>query len=167
MKKIRLLKIFVDLLYFIYYSGFIGLLIIPFVLYIHFYNDELNIKNVSMNMVHWSVLLIGVLTYLLFFKGLFHLKKVASALLLNIFFSSKIVINLNKSGKNFVFTGLLYLVTLIIIWIGNISKGKFSLTYNILTIIPFLLIIFGLFFIIQSNALEMAKDLKDENDLTI
>jgi len=167
MKKTQSLKYFVNLLYAIYYSGFIGILLIPFILYIHFYQEELNIKNINMDFAHWSVLLTGIITYILFFRGLFYLKKVASALLLNDLFSSKVVINLNRSGKNFIFTGILYLSSLLILWIGNISKGKISLSYNILTLIPFLLIIFGLFFIIQSNALEMARDIKNENDLTI
>ena len=167
MKKTRLLKYFVDLLYLIYYSGFIGILVIPFVLYIHFYKDELNIKDVNMNIAHWTVLLTGILTYILFFRGLFYLKKVASVLLSNNFFSYKIIINLNKSGESFALTGLLYLFTLFIIWIGNISNGKITLSYNISTIVPFLLIIFGLFFIIQSNALEIARNIKNENDLTI
>ena len=167
MKETRSLKIFIDLLNFIYYTGFVGVLLIPFILYIYLYQEELNIKSVNMDLAHWTVLLIGIITYIIFYRGLFYLKKVASLLLLNNFFSSKIIINLNKSGRNFIYTGTLYLATIVIIWIGNISKGTIILTYNILILIPFLLIIFGLFFIIQSNALALARKMKDENDLTI
>ena len=167
MKNTQSLKYFVNLLYAIYYSGFIGILLIPFILYVHFYQEKLNIKNVNMDVAHWTVLITGIITYMLFFICLSYLKRVASLLLLNNFFSSKIVLNLNKSGKYFVFTGGLYIISLLITWMVNISNGKISLSYNILTLIPFLLIIFGLFFIIQSNALEMARDIKNENDLTI
>lgn len=110
---------------------------------------------------------IAIACVFLFLRGLFYLRKVAKHLLANQYFSIPIVNSLRKSGKDFLWTGLLSLGVMGVLWIGNVTEGELVFGLDINMMASLFLMIVGLFFIIQSNALAFAKDIKAENDLTV
>ncbi len=65
------------------------------------------------------------------------------------------------------YTGIISFILFVVIWISKLAGGKFELIYDNNLLIPLFLTIIGMFFIIQSNALDLAKGLKDENELTV
>ncbi|MFT5918101.1 MAG: hypothetical protein ACI81T_004618, partial [Bacteroidia bacterium] len=50
---------------------------------------------------------------------------------------------------------------------GRMTNGKLALSYDVNLMIPCFLVIIGLFFVIQSEALLTAKGSKEENELTV
>ncbi len=79
----------------------------------------------------------------------------------------QVIENLKRSGNMFSIAGVFLMVTYAIFWLSRLSLGTIKLTYGTNLMIPLFLIIIGLFFILQSNALFKAKSIKEENDLTI
>jgi hypothetical protein len=163
----HLIKIFIDFLYFTYFSGIIGLIaLIPISIFIVSRN-EIRFENIKEKILIAVALFIGTITYIIFFRGLFLLRKVATQILLNKLFSMSIITNMKKTGKYFTWTGVLLIITYTFIWFGKLFNNKIEIIFSFNSLIPFLLIIFGLFFIIQSNALDIARRFKEENELTI
>ena len=58
------------------------------------------------------------------------------------------------------------MVIMILGWIGKLREGLFEFVYDINLMVPLFLMIIGLFFMIQSEALLVAKNFKEENELT-
>ena len=172
MKNTFIFKLLIDLVYYYFFSGIVGILVILPLMYftlgdskIAFDGIETNLS--SLTLIHWVILLLVLITYVLFFKGLYHLRVVARFLLSKNSFSLKIIRNLNFSGKYFLYTSILYFIVLITSSITKIFKGHISLSFDITTSLPIFIAIIGLFFIIQSNALKIAKIYKEENALMI
>ena len=91
----------------------------------------------------------------------------ARHLLANKYFSKQTIKNLKISGTHFSLAGILSLVIIFLAWIGKLYDGKLELIYDLNLMIPLFLLIIGLFFIIQSEALLVAKNFKEENELTV
>ena len=91
----------------------------------------------------------------------------ARFLLTNKHFSENIIENLKKSGNLFLLTGIISFALFFIIWLNKLYGGKFELIYDSNLLIPLFLTIIGMFFIIQSNTLVLAKNFKKENELTV
>ena len=108
-----------------------------------------------------------VISYIIFLRGLFFLRKMARSLLSHKQFSLPIIQNLKKSGSHFIYAGILSFIILFALWLGKLLGGSLELTYDNNLIIPLFLSIIGLFFIIQSETLALAKDIKEENELTV
>ena len=98
---------------------------------------------------------------------MYHLRLVARFLLSKNFFSLKTIQNLNTSGRYFLYASILYFTILILLPILKIFKGNIYIGFNITTTLPVFIAIIGLFFMLQSNALQIAKVYKDDNALTI
>jgi hypothetical protein len=165
MKKSILFKTLIDILYILHFTGLIGIiLIIPF--------SGVNINQVDMNVAdlssfYWLILILGLITYIIFLRGLYYLRKMARHLLSNKHFSEKIIKNLKKSGNHFLLTGIISFILYALLWIYKIYGGKFELSYDSNILIPLFLTIIGMFFIIQSNTLDLAKNINEENELTV
>jgi hypothetical protein len=165
MKNTILFKTLVDILYILHFIGLVGIIfIIPF--------GIVNINQVNINVEDWSLFywlisIISLITYILFLRGLYYLRKMARFLLTNKYFSEKIIANLKKSGIHFLLTGIISFLLFFILWINKLYGGKFELTYDSNLLIPLFLTIIGMFFIIQSNTLDLAKNIKKENELTV
>lgn len=163
MKKTVLFKNLVDILYILHFIGLIGILfILPFA--------NININEVDIqdwNLFHWLIILLSLITYIIFLRGLYFLRRIAKFLLLNHYFSENVIEHLKKSGNYFLLTGILSFVILLGLGISKLSINKLYLVYNSDIIIPLFLTIIGLFFIIQSHTLRLAKEFKEENELTI
>ena len=165
MKKTILFKTLVDILYFLHFIGLLGIiLILPFGIV------NINQANISVeewSFFNWIIVIVSLTTYIIFLIGLYYLRKMARFLLSNKYFSDLIINNLKKSGTHFLLTGVLSLFLIILLWINKLYDGKLELVYDINFMIPLFLMIIGMFFIIQSKTLLLAKSIKEENELTV
>jgi hypothetical protein len=165
MKKAILFKTLVDILYILHFIGLIGIIfIIPF--------GTVNINQINMSvedwsLFYWSIFIVSLFAYIIFLRGLYFLRKMAKFLLTNKYFSDDTIVNLKKSGNNFLYTGIISFALIVVLWISKLTGGKFELIYDNNLLIPLFLSIIGMFFIIQSNALNLAKGIKEENELTV
>jgi hypothetical protein len=75
--------------------------------------------------------------------------------------------NMKKSENHFLLTGIISFILYALLWIYKIYGGKFELSYDSNILVPLFLTIIGLFFIIQSNTLDLAKNINEENELTV
>lgn len=165
MKNTALFKTLVDTLYVLHFIGLIGMI---FILPLGVFNVEQDVVGSEQwSAFYWVLALIGLTTYIIFLRGLFYLRKMASSLLSGSSFSERIISNLKKSGKHFLYTGVMAFGIMILLWIGQLGAGKLSFGYDANLLIPFFLMIIGTFFIIQSHTLSEAKQIKEENELTI
>lgn len=121
----------------------------------------------ELSTIYWIIIGVSLLSYFIFLKGIFYLRKVAFLLLKDKQFSDPMIHYLNKSGRQLTLTGILILLTLIINWLATLMQGTLKFGYNENTIIPLFLIVIGMFFSLQSNTLRLGKTYKDENELTI
>lgn len=165
MTKTILFKTLVDILYFLHFVGLLGILIIiPFgVANI----NQVNLKVEDWTWFYWLIAIISLIAYIIFLRGLYYLRKMARFLLSKRYFSEKIITNLNKSGKHFLLTGIISLILYLILWVHKIYGGKVALIYDTNLLVPLFLLIIGMFFIIQSDTLNMAKNINEENELTV
>lgn len=165
MTKPIFFKTLVDILYFLHFIGLIGLIfILPFGIV------EINQENVNVedwNLFYWLVAIIGLGAYVIFLRGLYYLRKMARFLLSKKYFSEKIITNLKKSGNHFLLTGIISLILLVILWLNKLNAGRLEIGYDTNLIVPLFLMIIGMFFIIQSNTLALAKNINEENELTV
>ncbi|MEX2350511.1 MAG: DUF2975 domain-containing protein [Flavobacteriaceae bacterium] len=165
MAKSILFKTLVDILYILHFIGLIGmLLILPF--------GRVNINKVNMNvedltLFYCFVVIVGILIYIIFLRGLYYLRKTARFLLSNKYFSEQIITNLKKSGNHFLLTGVILLALYAILWIYKLYGGELELVYGTNLLISLFLMIIGMFFIIQSDTLALAKNINEENELTV
>ena len=165
MKKSFLFKSLVDYLYILNVGGFLLLLIT-----ISFGFVEIN--EIKGSDEDWSVLAISIsgvsaLTCIVFLRGVYYLRKIARHLLTNKYFSKQIIKYLKISGTHFLLAGVMFVVIMILGWIGKLREGLFEFVYDINLMVPLFLMIIGLFFMIQSEALLVAKNFKEENELTV
>ena len=165
MKKSFLFKSLVDYLYFLNIGGFLLLLIfIPFGLV---ESIQINGSDEDWSVLVVSISCISVLTYIVFLRGVYYLRNMARHLLTHKYFSKQIIRSLKISGTHFLSAGVMFMVIMILGWIGKLSEGHFELVYDVNLMIPLFLMIIGLFFIIQSETLLLAKNFKEENELTV
>jgi hypothetical protein len=172
MKKTFVFKLLIDLVYYYFFAGMVSILVIfPFI-YLFIKEGKIQLEGIetslsSLTFTHWIIILLGLIAYALFFKGLYHLRTVARFLLSQNFFSIKTIQNLNTSGTYFLYSSILYFIILIVSSISKIFKGHISMSFNTTTTLPIFIAIIGLFFILQSKALQIARVYKDDNALTI
>ena len=84
----------------------------------------------------------------------------------NQYFATEVINNLKKSGRFFIFSGIISLSVFVISWIIRLNSGT-VLLYHTDIVLPVFITIVGLFFSIQSDALMISKQVKEDNDLTI
>lgn len=139
MKKASLFKTLADILYFLHFIGLIGIvLIIPF--------GIVNINQVDMRVqdwtiFYWLILVIILITYIIFLRGLYYLRRMAKLLLSNIYFSEQISTNMRKSGIHFLLTGIISIIPVALLWTNKLIGGEISLTIDNNLMIPFFLMI--------------------------
>lgn len=113
------------------------------------------------------VTILKIVCYAIFLRGLYFLRKVAHFILRNQLFDKELIEKIKIAGNHFLYTGVLYFATLFLAFIGRMTNGKLALSYDVNLMIPCFLVIIGLFFVIQSEALLTAKGSKEENELTV
>ncbi|PTM02968.1 MAG: hypothetical protein DA405_11745 [Bacteroidetes bacterium] len=165
MKKTILFKSLVDVLYTLQVIGFIAVLImIPFGL-VNITNENASAE--KWDLFYWLVFTFTLVKSLVFLRGLYFLRRIARILLSDKYFSEDIIRYLRKSGNHFLLSSLISFALILAQWIGKIVDGKIELGYDQELLVPLFLAIIGIFFIIQSGTLDLAKSLKEENELTV
>ena len=168
MKSNRLFKILLDILCFIYLTW----LIAPIIFIINVggvtINHDIVVKDIeNWDFYNWFIAVVSLLTYIIFLRGLYFLRKVARVLPYQ-YFSDINISNSKKVGAQFLLAGTLYFSIIMILWIEeSIDLREFSIGTDMDLVPSLSLMLIGTFFILQSKNLLLAKNFKDENDLTV
>jgi len=167
MKKINILKAIVDLLWI--FSMPVVLIIIgvsftTFFIDLSDLNIELNTINMNQNDLFSKILfVVSSLNYLLLIVALYFFRKVLTNFVSIRVFEEAVISSFKKIGNLLTFSGF---ISLIISIIGKIYfEQKVSLEFGLNQ--HLVLICLGLFFLVLSEIFKIAKNAKQENDLTI
>jgi hypothetical protein len=167
MKKINILKTIVDLLWI--FSMPVVLIIIgvsftTFFVDLSDLNIELDTININQNDLFSKILfVISSLNYLLLILALYFFRKVLTNFVRVTVFEELVISSFKKIGNLLTFSGF---ISLIISIIGKIYfEQKVSLEFGLNQ--HLVLICLGLFFLVLSEIFKIAKNAKQENDLTI
>ena len=164
MRRNIVFKTLIDILFIFQGFGILGaFLIMPFgVTKI----NQINLDVSEWSVTYWSLLVLSLIAFIVFITGVFFLRKVGRYLLSNQYFAIEVIDNLKKSGRFFIYTGIISFSVFVISWIVKFNSGNVSL-YNTDVVLPLFITIVGLFFLIQSDVLMVSKGAKEDNDLTI
>lgn len=168
MKKIHILKAIVDFIWIISIPIIpIAILLIPFLFFydnLSDFNLKINgIELVANNIFAKILMSISIILYLLIIYCIYLFKKVLILFIRTKIFDQVVIKSFSKIGNILTLSGIIYLV---ISFIGKIYfEQKITLELNLNPNI--ILICLGLFFIILSEIFKIAKNAKQENDLTI
>ncbi len=165
MKKAIVFKTLIDVFYIFHIGVPVYILLIVPLEAVKLDTGEAGLNNWTFK--YWALAIVSSLTYVIFLRGLYFLRKVARRLLSRKYFSEEIITHLRKSGMHFLIAGSIFIFVQVLLWLSQLFVGQLNLSFEINSIAPLFLVIIGLFFIIQSNALLLAKDIKAENDLTV
>ena len=167
MKKINILKAIVDLLWI--FSMPVVLIIIgvsftTFFVDLSDLNIELDTININQNDLFSKILfVISSLNYLLLILALYFFRKVLTNFVRVRVFEEVVISSFKKIGNLLTFSGF---ISLIISIIGKIYfEQKVSLEFGLNQ--HLVIICLGLFFLVLSEIFKIAKNTKQENDLTI
>jgi len=165
MKKIKLFKTLLDILVFIFSIGVISTVV--FIIRVgRFTINHVIIDVENWSFFYWFIAIVSLMSYIIFLRGLYFLRKIAKVVSEQ-YFSDINVSNSKKVGTHFLLAGILYLFIIVILWINRlIDLGQFEIGTDFDLISPLTLIIIGVFFMIQSKNLLLAKSFKEENELT-
>tara|TARA_R110002049_G_scaffold73774_4_gene190519 strand:+ start:12711 stop:13214 length:504 start_codon:yes stop_codon:yes gene_type:complete len=167
MRKINILKAIVDLLWI--FSMPIILIIVGFSIAIFFVDlGELNIKINSIDLNNDTLLskalfLISALNYLLIIASLYFFRKVLNQFIRVKIFEANVIKSFQKTGNLLAISGFISLIVSIISKVYFEQKISLELGLNQHLVI----ICLGLFFLVLSEVFKIAKNQKQENDLTI
>jgi hypothetical protein len=167
MKKINILKTIVDLLWI--FSMPVVLIIIgvsfaTFFVDLSDLNIELNTININQNDPFSKILfIVSSLNYLLLIVALYFFRKVLTNFVRARVFEEVVISSFKKTGNLLTFSGF---ISLILSIIGKIYfEQKVSLEFGLNQ--HLVIICLGLFFLVLSEIFKIAKNAKQENDLTI
>lgn len=164
MKRNIVFKTLIDILFIFQGFGILGaFLIMPFgVTKI----NQINLNVSEWSVTYWSLLVLSLIAFIVFITGVFFLRKVGRYLLSNQYFAIEVIDNLKKSGRFFIYTGIISFSVFVISWIVKFNSGNVLLYYTDI-VLPLFITIVGLFFVIQSDVLMISKEAKEDSDLTI
>lgn len=167
MRKINILKAIVDLLWI--FSMPVVLIIVGFSVAIFFVDlGELNIKINSIGLNNDTLLskvlfVISALNYLLIIAALYFFRKVLNHFIRVKIFEATVIRSFQKTGNLLAISGF---ISLIVSIISNVYyEQKISLEFGLNQ--HLVIICLGLFFLVLSEVFKIAKNQKQENDLTI
>lgn len=186
MKTIKILKVLINILYVI----LIAVLVLGLVFFIasFFLNEYLPFSLRGFNRmfsVFNGALIIGPLlktvNFILFLFSVFYLRKCIKPFIESDYYSETVIKNLRRAGNIFVFIGgatilIQFIMSFLLLRVAsNIVEGLsmnsllmfLSSSVQSLDVENIFLVVIGLFFLLFSKATANAKDLKQENDLTI
>jgi len=167
MKKINILKAIVDLLWIFSMPVvliIIGISFTTFFVDLSDLNIEMNTINMNQNDLFSKILfVVSSLNYLLLIVALYFFRKVLTNFVRLRVFEEVVISSFKKTGNLITFSGF---ISLIISIIGEIYfEQKVSLEFGLNQ--HLVLICLGLFFLVLSEIFKIAKNTKQENDLTI
>jgi hypothetical protein len=167
MKKINVLKWIIDVLWI--FSMPLILIITGFSVAVLFIdlsdlNIELNTINIDQNDLFSKILfIISMLNYLLIIAALYFFRAVLNHFIRLKIFERRVIIGFKKIGNLLLVSGFISIVVSIIssLYFEQKLSASFGLNEHLV------IICLGLFFLILSEIFKIAKNTKQENDLTI
>ena len=167
MKKINVLKSIVDFIWI--FTMPVILLIVGFSIAIFFidlgdFNIKINAINFNQNDVLTKVLfVVSALNYLLIIAALYFFRKVINHFIRVKIFEKMVIASFQKIGNLLTISGFISLIISIIskIYFEQKVTLEFGLNQHLV------IICLGLFFLVLSEVFKIAKNAKQENDLTI
>ena len=167
MKKINVLKSIVDFIWI--FTMPVILLIVGFSIAIFFidlgdFNIKINAINFNQNDVLTKVLfVVSALNYLLIIAALYFFRKVLNNFIRVKIFEKMVIASFQKIGNLLTISGFISLIISIIskIYFEQKVTLEFGLNQHLV------IICLGLFFLVLSEVFKIAKNAKQENDLTI
>lgn len=167
MKKINVLKSIVDFIWI--FTMPVILLIVGFSIAIFFidlgdFNIKINAINFNQNDVLTKVLfVVSALNYLLIIAALYFFRKVLNHFIRVKIFEKMVIASFQKIGNLLTISGFISLIISIIskIYFEQKVTLEFGLNQHLV------IICLGLFFLVLSEVFKIAKNAKQENDLTI
>ena len=165
MKNTVLFKTLIDILFYLHAFALPGLIVLVPLGAADISKINFNIE--SWSLLYWCLLIVSLIVFIAFLRGLYFLRIVARFLLSKKYFTDRFILNIKKSGIHFLIAGVLDFTLLIGVWIFNLYNGKVEFEFSMSTITPLFITIIGLFFIIQSKTFMLAKGFKEENELTV
>lgn len=130
------------------------------------------INNIDIDIYHWNlfewfVSILAVISSIFFLRGLFLLRKSVNILVTD-YLSESNIENSNKTGFSFFVSGAVYFFVILILWLHEvISSKEIIIGYDMDLLVPLVIVIIGVFFMIQADKISEAKVIKEENELTI
>ncbi len=166
MKKAIVFKTLIDILFIGLCFGFLSLIFVaPFGLNMFAIENK---EIYDWSVFSWTIHLLSLVSYVLLLIGIKQLKKAAKHMLKKNLFAIKISDFLRKSGKYLIFSSVISYLTFLIVFIKNLTiENKLNIIFDNNLLLQMIITAVGLFFLIQSDVLRTAKQLKEENDLTI
>lgn len=171
MKKLYILKALVDLLWF--FSIIVIATMAIFLPFLFFSSEPMDIpikigetKVTAMDLATKFMLLGLVIAYCFFVYGLFLFRKVLVLFSKRQIFEDSVIVLLNKIGKFFLIASLL---AVLMDFLGKLyieNKVEFGIEGGFFDSFLFTASL-GLFFMVLSEVFANAKNIKEENDLTI
>ncbi|MDB4098434.1 DUF2975 domain-containing protein [Polaribacter sp.] len=164
MKKINILKTIVDLLWIFSMPVVLIIIGVSFTTFFVDLSITINTLDINTNSTFSKILfVISSLNYLLLIVALYFFRKVLTNFVRVRVFEEVVISSFKKIGNLLTFSGF---ISLIISIIGKIYfEQKVSLEFGLNQ--HLVLICLGLFFLVLSEIFKIAKNAKQENDLTI
>ena len=169
MRKLQILKALLDLFWFVSIIGLIGLIIfLPFLL---FDGDDITVKIkgqeiISNDIFSKIIIIASAIGGLLFIYSIYLLRIVISYFHQRDIFNIEVIRNFNLIGKLIIFSSLISNSALFIF--NMVKRNNIGLSLDIGSYDSFILsICLGLFFMVISEVFKIAKNMKEENELTI
>ncbi|GGG93892.1 hypothetical protein GCM10011416_08930 [Polaribacter pacificus] len=168
MKAIKTIQWVINLLFYISILS-VGIFVLSYPVWL-FMGDKIPFTFKEIQFIYnsnWStkvLFLVVIISQILFTIGFYHLKTVTRLFISNKTFSLASITHLKKAGNLFTFIGLLILLLRAFNWIFDTSIVSI---WNGIDMLYLFILFIGLFFILISKVLIEARQLKQENDLTI
>lgn len=170
MKKLKILKALVDLLWIFSMISVVAVLIFTVIIFldIDLGNLDFNINGVQIEILDYGtkfLILLLMVSYLIVVYCLFLFRDVLNHFYLLKIFDDVVLKNFNKIGYLLITSAFLTGITSTIYKIYYMNKVTAAINFSYS---PFILLICsGLFFMVLSEIFKISKNLKEENELTI
>ena len=168
MKTINILKTLINIYYYLMIIAFVaGVITIPLLLFtdqpytMSLFDRQIDIGQLSSGKSILIVLVLGTVLYF-YFRAIQLMRNTVKKLAEGHYFSERVIVNFKKMGTLFLICGIGFSVVNIILKLLLENRLSVGLDSSL-----FLFVITGLFFLFLSEVFKVAKDAKEENDLTV
>lgn len=170
MKKLQILKTLLDLFWFFTLISLVGLIFfVPFLLTGNANEIDVKIKGqqiTNADLFSKMVIVLGVIAGILFVYSIYLLRKVVGYFQRREIFHNEVIHNFNLIGKLIIASSLISNGSLFVF--NAVKRNHLGLDLDFGGYDSFILsICLGLFFMVISEVFKIAKNMKEENELTV
>lgn len=169
MRKLSILKTLIDLAFFFSCIAILGIVIFIPLLILGYADDiPLKLKGEEIIATDWQtklILIFVAISSLFFTYSIYLLRKTITFFIQKDLFNEKVIRYFSIIGKCLVTSSLL--MTVPFFFYNTIHRNNLGISFDCGFDSPLLAISLGLFFMVLSEVFRIAKNLKEENDLTL